>query len=80
MQENGKKLTMKSLQKLSYLERCIKESLRLYPSVYFTSRKTGEDVKLRKYLINFLLYAFLNIIEDLSSNLNIYKTQYYSIF
>jgi len=62
MQENGGKLTMKSLQKLSYLDRCIKESLRSYPSAYFLSRTAGEDVKLRKYLINFLLYAFLNII------------------
>jgi len=62
MQENGEKLTMESLQKLSYLDRCIKEALRLYPSVYLTSRTTAEDVKLRKYLINFSLYAFLNII------------------
>jgi len=62
MQENGEKLTIKSLQKLSLLERCIKEALRLYPSVYLTSRTTSEDVKLRKYLINFLLYVFLDII------------------
>ncbi|XP_011705501.1 PREDICTED: cytochrome P450 4C1-like, partial [Wasmannia auropunctata] len=46
MQENQGKLTMKSLQNLSYLERCIKESLRLYPSVYFISRVILEDVKL----------------------------------
>jgi len=58
MQENGEKLTMKSLQKLSYLDRCIKEALRLYPSVYVTSRNAGEDVKLRKYLFIFLLHAF----------------------
>jgi len=57
MQENGEKLTMKSLQKLSYLDRCIKEALRLYPTIYFASRNAAEDVKLREYLINFLLYA-----------------------
>jgi len=47
MQENGGKLNMRSLQNLSYLERCLKEALRLYPSVVFTSRKPGNDVKLR---------------------------------
>jgi len=47
MQENGEKLTMQSLQKLSYLERCIKEALRLYPSVFFISRAPVKDIKLR---------------------------------
>jgi len=47
MQENGEKLTMGSLQKLHYLDRCLKESLRLYPSVHFISRKTSEETKLR---------------------------------
>jgi len=47
MQENGGKLNMKSLQNLSYLERCLKEALRLYPSVFLISRCTGDDVKLR---------------------------------
>ncbi|XP_011706271.1 PREDICTED: cytochrome P450 4C1-like, partial [Wasmannia auropunctata] len=51
MQENQGKLTMKSLQNLPYLERCIKESLRLYPSVYFISRIISEDVKLKSYLL-----------------------------
>ena len=47
MKENGGKLTMKSLQNLSYLERCLKESLRLYPVAFCIFRKTTEDVKLR---------------------------------
>ncbi|XP_072761631.1 cytochrome P450 4C1-like [Anoplolepis gracilipes] len=51
MQENGGKLTMKSLQNLPYLERCLKEALRLYPSVFLMSRKTGEDVKLQSYIV-----------------------------
>jgi len=55
MQENGGKFTIKSLKDLSYLDRCIKESLRLYPSGYFISRVTGEDVKLRTHLTNLLL-------------------------
>jgi len=47
MQENGGKLTMSSLQNLLYLDRCLKETLRLYPSVFLISRKAAEDVKLR---------------------------------
>jgi cytochrome P450 len=46
MQENQGKLTMKSLQDLQYLERCIKEALRLYPSVYFISRVISEETQL----------------------------------
>ncbi|XP_024878116.1 cytochrome P450 4C1-like isoform X2 [Temnothorax curvispinosus] len=46
LQENEQKYTMKLLQNLPYLERCIKEALRLYPSVFFISRIPAEDVKL----------------------------------
>ncbi|KAL6431514.1 hypothetical protein ACFW04_007243 [Cataglyphis niger] len=51
MQESGGKLTMTSLQKLTYLERCIKEALRLYPSVFLILRTVEEDVKLHSYII-----------------------------
>ncbi|KAK0182440.1 hypothetical protein PV327_000582 [Microctonus hyperodae] len=39
------------LQQLPYLERCIKEALRLYPSVPTISREVTEDLQLDKYLI-----------------------------
>ncbi|XP_050452053.1 cytochrome P450 4C1-like [Cataglyphis hispanica] len=61
MQENGGKLTMKSLQNLSYLERCLKEALRLYPSAFFILRNIKEDVKLNSYVIPAGTILFLDI-------------------
>ncbi|XP_025266590.1 cytochrome P450 4C1-like isoform X1 [Camponotus floridanus] len=61
MQENGGKLTMKSLQNLSYLDRCLREALRLYPSVFLISRNTAEDVKLHSYIVPAGTILHLNI-------------------
>ncbi|XP_025267617.1 cytochrome P450 4C1 isoform X1 [Camponotus floridanus] len=61
MQENEGKLNMSSLQNLSYLERCIKEALRLYPSVFFILRNPGEDVKLQSYIVPSGTILYLNI-------------------
>ncbi|XP_011699126.1 PREDICTED: cytochrome P450 4C1-like isoform X2 [Wasmannia auropunctata] len=62
IKENGEKFTIKLLQQLPYLEKCIKEGLRLYPSVYFISRVTAEDVKLQSYVVpaGTLLFMFFN--------------------
>ncbi|XP_052864853.1 probable cytochrome P450 4aa1 [Anopheles cruzii] len=38
-----------NIRNLRYLEACIKESLRLYPSVPMMARKIGEDVRVDKY-------------------------------
>ena len=38
--------TSNQLRKMKFLEACIKESLRLYPSVPFTSRHTHEDTEI----------------------------------
>ncbi|XP_011704907.1 PREDICTED: cytochrome P450 4c3-like [Wasmannia auropunctata] len=51
MRENKDKFTLKTLQQLSYLERCIKEGMRLYPIAYAIIRMTAEDVKLQSYLV-----------------------------
>ncbi|KAL6257873.1 hypothetical protein P5V15_011471 [Pogonomyrmex californicus] len=55
MNESGKKLTMQSLENLSYLERCIKETLRVYPVVYFISRITSKDVMIAPLVYKFYL-------------------------
>jgi len=72
MQENEGKLNMSSLQNLSYLERCIKEALRLYPSAFFILRNPREDVKLRNYLISH--FYFVYIFEHVTYNT--YNTTY----
>ncbi|KAL7303068.1 hypothetical protein TKK_0004284 [Trichogramma kaykai] len=51
LQEHDGKMSITVLQQLHYLERCIKESLRIYPSAPFVSRRLIEDVKLEKYTI-----------------------------
>ncbi|KAL6418345.1 hypothetical protein ACFW04_012211 [Cataglyphis niger] len=61
MQESGGKLTMRSLQNLPYLERCLKETLRLYPSVHIISRNVEEDIKLHSHVIPAETMLFLNI-------------------
>nr|CAD7197562.1 unnamed protein product [Timema douglasi] len=46
-----RRLVMKDFQNLKYLECCIKEALRLYPSVPFIARQLKQDVKIAHYTI-----------------------------
>ncbi|KAL1459378.1 hypothetical protein WDU94_011365 [Cyamophila willieti] len=48
---SGKPFTTRSLNSMKYLEACIKEALRLYPSVPFIARKLNEDVRLKEYVL-----------------------------
>lgn len=43
--------TIKDIREMRYLEQCIKETLRLFPSVPLVARKVTEDVRLAKCLI-----------------------------
>ena len=44
--------TMKDLNEMKYLERVIKEALRIYPSVPIISRELTEDVEIGKIFIS----------------------------
>ncbi|XP_076248467.1 putative cytochrome P450 4aa1 isoform X1 [Calliopsis andreniformis] len=48
---DSRRPTMKDLKEMRCLEMCIKESLRLYPSVPIIARIVGEDVKIGKHVI-----------------------------
>lgn len=63
MDANNGKMTMSALQNLPYLERCIKESLRLFPSVPFISRKPETDLKLSNYTIPANTTVHLHIVD-----------------
>lgn len=51
LDKNDGKYDVSMNQEFSYLERCIKESLRLYPPVATMLRYTAEDLQLSNYII-----------------------------
>lgn len=46
--DRDRRPTMRDLKNMKYLEKCIKEALRLYPSVPFIARRISETVKIGK--------------------------------
>ena len=72
LENPNKQPTYNELQNLRYMERCIKESLRLYPSVYFISRTLGEDLRLTSgYLLPKDTDVFIHI-YDVHHNPDVY--------
>lgn len=50
--EDDKRMpTMKDIREMRYLEQCVKETLRLYPSVPLIARKLNDDIRCGKYTI-----------------------------
>ncbi|KAJ8735683.1 hypothetical protein PYW07_007303 [Mythimna separata] len=70
--DSKRNVTMEDLPKMKYLERCIKESLRLYPPVPFISRSLNEDVRLSNYDIPAGTFCHIHI-YDLHRHPALYK-------
>ena len=56
--DSPRDFTMDDLSKMNYLEWCIKESLRLYPSVPWYGRALTEDTEFCT-LINNILHTYI---------------------
>ncbi|XP_051159845.1 cytochrome P450 4C1-like [Leptopilina boulardi] len=69
LNEMNDKIGTAEIQQLNYLEQCIKETLRLYPSVPLISRHLHTDLQLENYLIPAGCSADLHI-YDLHRNPN----------
>lgn len=50
-EQSNRAPTISDLREMRYMEMCIKEALRLYPSVPLIARKLGEEVRLGKHIL-----------------------------
>lgn len=55
--------TLEDLSQMKYLDCCIKESLRLYPSVHFMSRYFAEDVKIGDVIVPHKTMCHFNVFD-----------------
>ncbi|XP_066591403.1 probable cytochrome P450 4aa1 isoform X2 [Prorops nasuta] len=51
LEDHSKSPSIRDFREMKILEMCIKEAMRLYPSVPFFARTLGEDVKLGKHIV-----------------------------
>ncbi|NP_001165981.1 cytochrome P450 4AB14 precursor [Nasonia vitripennis] len=48
---SGGKISMKEINQMEYIERCVKESLRLFPTAPHIVRAVTEDIQLKNYMV-----------------------------
>lgn len=56
--DSDRPATFQDTLEMKYLERCLMETLRLYPPVPIIARHVKQDVTLRKYISFFLMAVF----------------------
>ncbi|CAG4978428.1 unnamed protein product [Parnassius apollo] len=61
--ETKRATRMEDLNAMRYLDRCIKESLRLYPPVPFISRQINEEVQLSNYTVPAGTFCHIHIYD-----------------
>lgn len=65
---NGRPLTIETIDEMSYLKACIKESMRINPTVQGTSRTLDQDIVISGYRIpaktQFLLNYYVSSVEE----------------
>lgn len=71
--DNERPFTMHDIRRMRYLEQCIKESLRLYPSVPMIARKLGEGITVGSHKLpagsNVLIFPYAtHRIEEIYPN------------
>jgi len=60
--DRDRPITMEDMTKMKYLECCIKEGLRMYPSVPMLARSINSDLKLGKSVVPFSRYGSVFIV------------------
>ncbi|KAJ8679306.1 hypothetical protein QAD02_015093, partial [Eretmocerus hayati] len=60
--EGGGKMTESGIQKLDYLERCLQEVLRIYPSIPLIGRTLDTDLNLKNYVVPAGTEVFIHLV------------------
>lgn len=76
IEESEGRIGVAELQKMPYLEQCLKETMRLHPAVGVIARNTSDYLKLSNYQSDFQIY-FQRLLDEFILFSNHFNTMYY---